>query len=407
MSLHETGEAGGFEKVLFVHNGPLYSDLSGNYYGVHYTDKVIDRYLVLGDTVNFMTRVHPIENPRFQFSKLTSDSLKVTNVPDVLSPVGRLKNAARARAVIRKSVDDADIVVARIPSLIARWAVGYAKEMGKPYIVECVACNWDALYNHKWYVKATAPYYFLAQRKVIKEAPFVIYVTRDFLQRRYPTRGESFSISNVELAQTDEHVLQKRVEKIVNWNRQSAPMKLVTVASVATPYKGQADIIAALRVLKENDLACEYHLVGDGDPQRLKQSALREGVSDLIYFHGAIPHSKIFSILDAMDIYVQPSKQEGLPRAVIEAMSRGMPALGAETGGIPELLSANRIFPPGDVPAAARIIEEMMTSADLSKEAKANFNASTQYSIEHLERKRQEAFSRFMEANALSSPESS
>lgn len=393
------------KNVLFVHNGPLYKESSGSYFGVHYTDNVVNRYLSLGDVVNFMMRVHPVENPGDQFSRLTSGSLTVTNVPDVLSPAGRLKNARRAREVIKKSVEEADVIVARIPSLIARWAVGYAREMGKPYIVECVACNWDALSNHKWYVKATAPFYFLAQRKVIKEAPFVIYVTKEFLQRRYPTRGESFSISNVELAQPDEKVLQERLERIANRNSQTTPNKLVTVASVSTPYKGQADIIAALKMLKDKGTACEYHLVGDGDPQRLKQAALREGVSELVHFHGAIPHSQVFSILDDMDIYVQPSKQEGLPRAVIEAMSRGMPALGAKTGGIPELLPASRIFPPGDTAEAARILEVMMSTADLRAEAKANFKTSMQYSIEHLERKRQEAFSRFMKADGLKYPE--
>lgn len=388
-------------KVLFVHNGPLFRDFEGEHYSVHYSNKVLSRYLVLGSSLNFMMRVRSVENPSARFSKLTGESLRVTDVPDVLTPVGRLKNAGRAKEVIRQAVEEADVIVARLPSLIARWAVAYARKLEKPYIVECVACNWDALSNHKWHIKAMAPFYFFAQRHVIKKAPFVIYVTKEFLQRRYPTRGEAFSISNVELDLPDENILQARLDKIAMRNSETAPMRLVTVASVSTPYKGQVDIIATLKLLKQKDIACEYHLIGGGDPQRLKNAAARAGVSELVHFHGAIPHSKVFSVLDDMDIYVQPSKQEGLPRAVIEAMSRGMPALGAETGGIPELLPANRIFPPGDIAAATRILKEMMITADLSAEAKANFKTSINYNIDDLGRKRQEAFFRFLEANGL------
>ena len=57
-----------------------------------------------------------------------------------------------------------------------------------------------------------------------------------------------------------------------------------------------------------------------------------------------MPHEKIFDWLDSIDIYVQPSRQEGMPRALIEAMSRGVPAFGANTGGIPELLSDQYLF---------------------------------------------------------------
>ena len=59
---------------------------------------------------------------------------------------------------------------------------------------------------------------------------------------------------------------------------------------------------------------------------------------------GSLPHNEVFEWLDTIDIYAQPSRQEGLPRALIEAMSRGLPAFGARTGGIPELLEPDYII---------------------------------------------------------------
>ncbi len=55
-------------------------------------------------------------------------------------------------------------------------------------------------------------------------------------------------------------------------------------------------------------------------------------------------HEDVFNWLETIDIYTQPSRQEGLPRALIEAMSRGLPAFGARTAGIPELLEKEFIF---------------------------------------------------------------
>ena len=47
---------------------------------------------------------------------------------------------------------------------------------------------------------------------------------------------------------------------------------------------------------------------------------------------------------DKIDIYIQPSDQEGLPRSLIEAMSRACPAVGSTTAGIPELLDSEFVF---------------------------------------------------------------
>ena len=43
---------------------------------------------------------------------------------------------------------------------------------------------------------------------------------------------------------------------------------------------------------------------------------------------GGVPHNKIFQLLDDIDLYIQPSLQEGLPRSVVEAMSRACPIIG-------------------------------------------------------------------------------
>jgi glycosyltransferase involved in cell wall biosynthesis len=93
---------------------------------------------------------------------------------------------------------------------------------------------------------------------------------------------------------------------------------------------------------------------------------------------------------------VQPSQTEGLPRALIEAMSRGCPCIGSNAGGIPELLDNAHIFSSGNVKELATIlasfdIEKMIT------QAKRNYEFSKGYAKEIIETRRNDFLKEFAE----------
>ncbi len=84
--------------------------------------------------------------------------------------------------------------------------------------------------------------------------------------------------------------------------------------------------------------------------------------------------------LDRADLFVLPSHQEGLPRAAIEAMARGLPCVGSTVGGFPELLPAEDLVPPGDAAALARKLREVVTDPDrLDRMAARNLGAAREY----------------------------
>jgi glycosyltransferase involved in cell wall biosynthesis len=64
--------------------------------------------------------------------------------------------------------------------------------------------------------------------------------------------------------------------------------------------------------------------------------------------------------LDRADLFVLPSLTEGLPRALLEAMARGLAAVATTVGGIPELLPADCLVPPRNAVALARRLREVM-----------------------------------------------
>ena len=111
---------------------------------------------------------------------------------------------------------------------------------------------------------------------------------------------------------------------------------------------------------------------------------------------GSVPHDKIFAWLETIDLYLQPSKQEGLPRAVVEAMSCACPVAGARTGGIPELVDEEWIFRPGDVKDICRILQKAATE-DLSRQAQRSFQVATRYEKDRLEQLRGEFFQKFVQ----------
>lgn len=84
------------------------------------------------------------------------------------------------------------------------------------------------------------------------------------------------------------------------------------------------------------------------------------------------------AFLDTVDIYIQPSKQEGLPRSVVEAMSRGCLCVGSRIAGIPELLSTKYLFNAGNVMQIAKILADI-DKDQLKEQAKRNIKISGLY----------------------------
>jgi len=296
----------------------------------------------------------------------------------------------------KKEIINCDFMICKMPSICGNFAIQYAKKYNKPYLIELVGCPWDALWNHSLKGKIMAPFMYYATKKIIKNAKYVIYVTNEFLQKRYPTKGKSVNCSNVSLKKFDDNILKARLEKI-NSIKEDDKIIIGTIAAVNVKYKGQQYVIEALGRLKKQGITrYEYQLVGGGDQTYLKSIAEKFDVVDQVKFLGTIPHDEVFNWLDTIDIYVQPSRQEGLPRALIEAMSRGLPAFGAKTGGIPELLEPEYIFSntKKNIDEICNILQSF-TKEKMIVQAKRNYEEAKKYDKQLIEKRRRQFLMEF------------
>ena len=110
-----------------------------------------------------------------------------------------------------------------------------------------------------------------------------------------------------------------------------------------------------------------------------------------------IHHDDVFSYLDKSDIYIQPSFTEGLPRAVVEAMSRACPCIGTRVGGIPELLENECLFSKGNAKELINILHHFIENNELLVEqAKRNFIYSKSFETSALNKKRNNFYTQFL-----------
>lgn len=291
----------------------------------------------------------PLED-RSRLSPSTHDGVSFVAVPSLAGLGKRLRCAAEARRILQDALRSADFLIARLPSQTGLLAIEMAQRLGKPWAVECVGCAWDAHTHHTALrAKLYAPIARQQMRAAVLNAPLVNYVTQHFLQQRYPTRGIAVACSDVEIeiGAVDE-VLDARKQRIQSLT-EPRPLRFGLMGSFGHRNKGIDVALQALHVAQRQLPAFELHVLGPGDPSAAMQLASRLGLGDAFKPCAALPRgAAVQAWLDEIDVYLQPSRYEAMPRALIEAMARACPALASDTGGITELLPAGCLHPPGD-----------------------------------------------------------
>ena len=292
---------------------------------------------------------------------------------------------------------NADCAILRLPSMLGLFSLQICKEKNIPYLIEVVGDAFDSYYNYGSIIgRIAAPIYDFLNKKAILKSRYTLYVTQEYLQKRYPSSigGKSIGITDAVIYPIPEEILQKRLDKINRFSSNS--VKCGQIGNVSVRYKGYHIMLKALAILKRNGIFPSYHIVGGGEPSELLSEARKLGVEEMVVVRGKLSHEEVESFLDEIDIYVHPSFQEGLPRVVVEAISRACPCLTSNVAGTPELLNAKCLHNCGDYKKLAQDLRRMIMNRDEMKEvAIENYNHAKEYYYPKLESERRAFFESF------------
>lgn len=386
-------------KCLFVHDFRGYKR-EGRVYSTNFSYEILKkRYVDTFGELYILNRSGEMPDNQSEkgYVEASGDGVIFLDAIPIFTPISFAKEYPKIKKTVIEQVAKSEYTIIRLDSFLGLIAAEYCRTHNKKYLIEVVGCVWDSFWNKGATGKLVAYPLYKKMQYEIKHAPYAVYVTSQFLQGRYPTGGRNTNISNVHLGQQKQEELDKRLEKIAGFD-ETGVVNLVTVASVQVRYKGQDTVIRALSELKKRGIInYRYHLIGGGDDSYLRGLAEKCGVSDQVVFHGSMNHGKVMDFLDDCDVYIQPSKQEGLPRALIEAMSKGLLCFGTKVAGIPELLDPNMIFSTKS--NAYLEIANLLVSVNkemMENEAKRNFEEAKKYEGHILEKRRKDFFSAFI-----------
>ncbi|MBY0472790.1 glycosyltransferase family 4 protein [Patescibacteria group bacterium] len=161
-------------------------------------------------------------------------------------------------------------------------------------------------------------------------------------------------------------------------------------------YKNGIDtVIESLEYLPPN---VKFFILGDG-PLRSNLTGLVQklGLDDRIRFLGQVSNTKVGEYLHASNMFIRPSRSEGMGNSFIEAMAAGIPVIGTAVGGIPDFLTDGKtgfVVEVDNPKSIAMTVQHILENPTRTQEVVQNAKElSAQYDWDMLaERMRQEAF---------------
>lgn len=318
----------------------------------------LGRYLDLGVPVTLVARRAP--ETSHPVHALSHRGLEIREAgADAKSANLATRAVALARIITALPVQRGDLVVIRVPEVVSLF-LGVLAVARRATLVSNVVADSRAISANVPTVAGISNLLYRAlTRWLVRRSAGSIYVTQRVLQAEYPPRANTptLSMSNVRLRPSD---FGSTPRTFGPWGAGS-PMTVVAVGSMETPTKGYDLLIRAIARLAAEGAAVRLELVGDGALRGSLETLSAElGLDRFVAFHGhVVDRDALFGLLDRSDVFAMPSRNEGLPRAMIEAMARGVCVIGSRVGGIVELAADEALFPPEDVPAMAEVLRRL------------------------------------------------
>ncbi len=376
-------------KLLYISTFQ-FSKVGGEIYALpSCADSFFEKYLNVFDAVRVLG-----EEMRAYLSK---DSFVRMNNPDISVEILEkntlprdFSNDKEIKKILFEEIKNAEAILIKPASRKGMMAIKIAEKLNKPYMIEMTGDIHNALLQSgKIIKKLYAPILYKKILKTIKDCEYGLYVSENYLQKKYPIKGKVCGCTDVVLEKADDCVLNKRFEKI----KQLDTKKRVDLALIGF-YQGVGKgVDTAIRAISQ--LPDTYHLsiLGNGTQENRDkwiEYGKKFGVYNRIHFPSPLPTAiEVLRWLDTMDMFILPTRSEGFGRCVAEAMSRGCPCITSNVCTMPELIPIEWTHDMCDDKKLADLIFASTNDKEvLNQMAKENYENSKRFDFDILKQRR-------------------
>jgi glycosyltransferase involved in cell wall biosynthesis len=370
-------------------DGVIFSPTTYNY------DLLVKRYLSVFDEMTIVARVDDRPTAVRGEKHAEGAGIRISPVGNWQGPLQYMRHQRLVRSQVQREVENAEAVLMIAPGRIGQIAADHLRSGGRPYGLEVVGDPMD-VFAAGATRHALRP---LLQRWATRElreqassASSVAYVSKMNLPQRYPPGPNALTTYYSSIDLRNEHF----VDQVKPRNVLDREIRLVTIGTLSQIYKGIDVLIDAVFLLEKGGANVTLTILGDGRFRTdLEDRANAHGVAERVHFCGHLAAGDpVREELDKADMFVLASRTEGLPRAMIEAMARGLPCIGTSVGGIPELLPANDMVEAGSAQALATKIREVASDPErMEAMAVRNLETARSYHADILGERRQAMYS--------------
>lgn len=350
------------------------------------------RYLDVFETISVVSRMEEVDYEEVK-GYLRSDGERVNfkALPMARGSKEYIKKLPLYIGRVKKVVKGEQCAIIRLPSIAATFVELAFRTTHRPYVLEIVVDPVNAFEGSKIAAKVLTAHL----KNACKKANGVSYVTQFALQEQYPSmarvRGKNtnkyFETYYSSIILNKEYFFEPR-----DYSNLGRKIKLVhTANNVKNTVKGHDVVISIVKKLNDAGIDAEVVFVGDGEKRaEFETMAKNLEIGDKVIFTGLLASSmEVREKLLAADMFIFPTKCEGLPRAVIEAMAVGLPCLSTPVNGIPELLEDEFMFDPLDVDGFTnKIIELINDPKKMNSMSVRNIEKAKEYEASVLQKRR-------------------
>lgn len=382
--------------LMIVSDAYFYKSTDGKYYAAAiYEYDFWKRYLDVFHKVRVVARVEPVKKLNCKWKRADGDFVEFFDIPHFRGPKQLAKVLFKVMHLLKKAYKGCDAAIYRLPSPTAQLAWLQMGRRKVPTALEIVYDCIDDLHNAEmgFVYKFFAVVNVIMLKFICKKANGVSYVTERTIQKHFPSKASIYGESRLYFESNYSSVELK--ESFYQGVRQFDGQKKFTLAisdvSMNTERKGEKVLFYCVKKLIEKGYDVRALVIGDGTLRKKYEDYCENiGIREYVQFTGLLSSSEeVANTLKKADIYVFPSKGEGLPRGIIEAMSFGMPVLSTFAGGIPEIIDSRYLFAPDDKAGFLNMLCHLFDhTEELNQMSYDNYNKAFEFRSDVLQARR-------------------